>query len=513
MTKSIDQLRRDARALKKAHEAGDLLARQRIANHPPRGEGVPLKHADYLHVIARENSFASWPALKLAADLHGLDRAARQQRLAIALFHGQSHVIDRLLVETPDIAEGRLDLQVALYDRAAVEAALTADPFVAVRDIGGRPLLCHLAFSQYFRQRPDLEGDMLAIAGMLVAHGASVDASMPVSAETDHRLSALYGAVGHGDNMVLARWLLEHGANPDDNESLYHATELGHHEGLKMLLAHDADPRGTNALLRAMDFGDLCAVRILLDAGALADEFDGTHVGGERPWVVPALHQAARRMCGAEMIELLLDAGADPARRFEGCSAYGYARVFGNRALAQALEARGAALDLTPDERLLATAADGVDPAGATIDPAWLPEAYRNIIRTMLHLPGKLDHVKRLVAIGVEFDRADAEGLTPLHVAGWEGLPETMGYLMTLCPDLTHQNGYGGTLLSTIVHGSENCPDRAVRDHAGCVRLALQAGVPVPRRAPDLAGVPEIAEVLADWVERHPERVVEGGPA
>ncbi|TWI92503.1 hypothetical protein JM93_00045 [Roseibium hamelinense] len=279
-----------------------------------------------------------------------------------------------------------------------------------------------------------------------------------------------------------------------------------------MLLAHGADPRGTNALLRAMDFDDVEAVRMLLDAGGLADEFDGTHVGGERPFVVPALHQAARRMCSPEMVRLLLDAGADPARRFEGCSAYGYARVFGNAALSAELEARGGAVDLTHEEQLLAAAADGLQTGGRHLDPEKLPGAYRTIIRSVLHLPGRLAHVKRLVEIGVEFDQPDAEGLTPVQVAGWEGLADVMAYLMSLGPDLDHQNGYGGTLLSTILHGSENCPKRAGRDHVGCLLLALEAGVPLPRTAADRAGVPELAVLLESWAAQHPEQVVDGGP-
>ncbi|WP_339763647.1 ankyrin repeat domain-containing protein [uncultured Hoeflea sp.] len=512
MTKSIDQLRRDAKSLKKAHLSGDIHARQRIANHPPRPEGEVLKHADYLHVIARENNFASWSALKLAAELYGLDTAARKQRLRIALFHGQAHVINRLLSLSPDLADGQLGLQIALYDRTAVSSALRDDPSAATRLIGLRSPLCHLAFSRYIHQRPDLADDMIAIAEMLVENGASVDESMSLSTENDHQLSVLYGAIGHGDNMVLGRWLLEKGANPNDNESLYHATELGHHEGLRMLLEHGANPRGTNALLRAMDFDDITAVRMLLDAGALADEFDGTHVGGERPWVIPALHQAARRMSSPEMIRLLLDAGADPARQFEGCSCYGYARVFGNQALAREIEKRGAAPQLTSEETLLAMAADGADTQGRVIDAERLPEAYRNIIRTILHLPGKLDHIKRLVALGIEADHPDAEGLTPVQAAGWEGLPEVMGYLLSLGPNLSHQNGYGGTLLSTIMHGSENCPQKAARDHVGCLQLALDAGIAVPRNAADMAGSPEIASLLAAWCDDHPERLVDGGP-
>ena len=512
MTRSIDRLRRDAKALKKAFEAGDMPARQRIAAVGPRPDGTPLKHADYLHVIARETGFESWPALKLAAEVQGMDRATRQQRLKVAVYHGQTPVIARLLEADPGLAEGAFGLQVALYDRAAVAAVLAADPDAATRAWGPRRPMCHLAFSRYIHARPDLEADMLAIAGMLVDHGASVDDAYPAGPDTDHRLSALYGAIGHADNMALGRWLLEHGANPNDGESLYHATELGHHEGLRLLLAHGADPKGTNALLRAMDFHDVAAVKMLLEAGALADEFNGAPVGGERPWVVPALHQAARRMCGREMIETLLDAGADPARVHENLTPYAHARVFGNAALAEALAARGHDHRLDGTVAVLARAADGDLPEGTYVNPDTVPEGCRDIVRTILHLPGKLGHVKRLVAIGMEYDRPDAEGLTPVQVAGWEGLPEVLAYLLSLKPDLGHVNGYGGTLLTTIIHGSENNPAREGRDYIGCLRLALEEGVGLPRQAIDFAGDPEVAEFLADWAEARPGQVVPGGP-
>jgi hypothetical protein len=206
-----------------------------------------------------------------------------------------------------------------------------------------------------------------------------------------------------------------------------------------------------------------------------------------------------------------LEAGADPGRVFEGCTAYGYARVFGNADLARAIEARGEVPELTAEEKLLAMAADGPVPAGVYIDPAKLPEAYRNIIRMILYLPGKLDHVKRLVAMGVEYDRPDTEGLTPVQVAGWEGLPEVMGYLLSLKPDLSHVNDYGGTLLSTILHGADNCPDRADRDYIGCLTLALEQGVALPRAAIDFANEDEIADFLESWAEDHPGAVVAYG--
>lgn len=505
---SLDQMRRDAKSLKKAFETGDARARARAASYAARAGTADLKHADFLHVIAREHGFDSWPKLAWAAETIGLDRAARQRRLKIALFHGRTWQVERLLAETPDLARDQFGLACGLYDKQTVLRGLADDPACATRDFGPRRPMLHLAFSRYHKVRPDLIPDMIAIAEALIANGADVNDSMPAAPDNAHPLSALYGAIGHADNMVLGRWLLDHGANPNDAESLYHATELGHHEGLKMLLDFGADPTGTNALLRAMDFHDHAAVQMLLESGARADDFNSTSLGGEDPWVVPALHQAARRGSDRRMVDMLLDAGADPARVYQGAGVYGCACVFGNRALAQALEDRGHTAPLSQEETLMARAADGLDSPGAFIDPLKLPDAYRNIIRQVLHLPGRLEQVKRLVALGLEYDHPDAQGLTPVQLAGWEGLPEVMAYFLSLRPDLSHVNGYGGTLLSTIQHGAENNPDRDTRDHIACLRLALEQGVALPRGSADFAGRADVADFLTDWARAHPGQVV-----
>jgi ankyrin repeat protein len=507
MTNSLDKLRRDAKALKKTYEVGDKSALARVASHPPRPSGADLKHADFLHVIAQENGFASWPELKQVVAAQGLDRAGRQQRLKLALAQGQNAVVDRLLADTPNLADGLFGLQVALLNRDGVARMLADDPGRATRDSGPRRPMLHLAFSKRIHAMPARAADMIAIAEMLVENGASVNDSCAVAQGNDQRLSALYGAIGHADNMDLGQWLLDQGADPNDGESLYHATELGHLDGLAMLLKAGADPRGTNALLRAMDFQDHTAVQMLLDHGALPDDFKDAAAR-----TLPALHQAARRMCDARMIDLLLAAGADLGRNYQGASAYGYARVFGNMDLARAIEARGDAPELTRQEHLLAMAADDAVPPRTYLDPAKLPEAYRNIVRLIQHLPGKLSHVKRLVAMGAEYDRPDDAGQTPVQLAGWEGLPENLAYFITQKPDLSHVNGYGGTLLSTIIHGSENCPERAGRDYIGCLRLALEQGVALPARSADLAGDAAVVGFLSDWARDHPGQVVQGGP-
>ena len=86
-----------------------------------------------------------------------------------------------------------------------------------------------------------------------------------------------------------------------------------------------------------------------------------------------------------------------------------------------------------------------------------------------------------------------------------------LAFFLSQKPDLGHVNNYGGTLLSTIIHGSENNPSRKGRDHVDCLRLVLEEGVALPRKAIELAGEPEVAAYLADWAEARPGQVVEGG--
>ena len=223
------------------------------------------------------------------------------------------------------------------------------------------------------------------------------------------------------------------------------------------------------------------------------------------------VHHLARRGASGAVCALLIAAGADLGVRWHGgVTGYAAARVFGNAPLARLLEAAGVDTALSADEALLAEAAEGRVPEGRYIDPARLAPAYAGLIRELVHLPGRLPQIRALVAVGMEYDRPDAQGVPPVQAAGWEGLPDVLAYLIGLRPDLTRVNAYGGTLLGTILHGSENCPARAARDHLACLRLVLEHGMALPRSALQRAGVPEVAAFLADWAKAHPGQVVDG---
>ncbi|QPH55033.1 ankyrin repeat domain-containing protein [Pontivivens ytuae] len=504
MTLDPNRLRRDAKALLRAARAGDAAAAARLE---AVAKGTP-RHADALHVIAQDHSHESWPALVLAAETASMDRAAREEALKYALYLGNHPRVDSLLAADPTLARANLGLACALYDLEGVGGMLARDPQAATRLVAGpREPILHLTFSRHHQRAPEKREAMLAIAETLVAHGADVNASYPFQQGAEHRLSALYGALGHADNLPLARWLLEHGATPDDNESLYHATELGHLDGVRLLLEHGVTIAGTNALPRMLDFDNAEGVRLLLEAGADPNEGIAEHPSCEPPAVIPALHQAARRMCSAEVAELLIDHGADGTVPYREHTAYAQARIMGNHAVARVLEAHGQATPLDPVETLLAQAADGA-PRGRVTEEA-LSADIHCILTRLFGFEGRLEHAKRLVALGIDPDWRDEQDMSAIHIAGWEGLADEVAWLLTFDPDLEYKNMYGGNLLGTVIHGSDNAPARARRDHLTCARLVLEAGSPLHRSDITDAGTEEMESLLADWAEAHPDSVLE----
>ncbi|MEO1089778.1 MAG: ankyrin repeat domain-containing protein [Pseudomonadota bacterium] len=507
MAPSLDDLRRQAKRLKRAVAAGETDALMRAGTLFPNRE--TLGHVDALHVIAHEHGYESWPKLKFAAERRAMDREQRAERLKVALYLGQSWMVEDLLGDDPGLGSANFGLQCALYDFDGVRAVLTADPANATRVVGVRSPILHLAFSRRLRSAPEREAAMIAVAEALVAAGADVNDSYPAEPGSEHRLSALYGALGHAGNLPLAAWLLDHGASPDDNESLYHATELGHLEGIKLLMRHGVRTRGTNALARMLDFDDLDGARLLLDYGADPNEAVLDHPSGQPIDTIPALHQAARRGRDGRFATLLLQHGADGHALWQGHSAYALARIYGNAAFADALTTAGNALPLSETETILAACADGHRSPGRRLDGLPLsPEERRILARVILH-EDRLRHAQALVAVGIDPSTTEEMGMPPLHLAGWAGLPRQVAWLLTLAPDLGHVNDYGGDIVGTIVHGSQNRLDVDERDHVTCARLALEAGAPL-RRSDVVGAMNEaMAAFLDEWAETHPEQVVE----
>jgi len=497
---SLETYKRSARLLKKAHALGEADALARVAVHV---DGTrPVKHADFLHVAAREAGYESWPALKFALERAAMSRQERADRLKRALYHGQHWVTEKLLREEPDLKDADLGLLIALYDLKAVREVIAADPRAANRPVGRRSPILHLAFSKEIHRSPEKAHDMLALADLLAANGADVNDGYVAEPGGRHKLSALYGALCHAGNFELGRWFLAKGADPNDNESLYHSTELGNAKALEALLKHGARPDGTNALPRALDFDNEEMVRLLLEAGADPNTVEPDHPGGQPANTIPALHQAARRGASVSCVELLLNHGADPAMVWDGHTPYAMALIYGNLPAAKYLADRGHAAPLSENERILAACARGAETT-ARLAPDKLSEEDRSLLTRLAFIPGKLDHMKALVAAGLDPEVPDAMGLPPLHVAGWHGLVQELAYFLSLGPDLTRKNNFGGDALDTVVHGSEFAPRRLEADHVSCARLLLEAGSVLYESFVTGCGNEDMAAFLEDWRDTH----------
>lgn len=420
-----------------------------------------------------------------------------ERRLEVALYYGQFAVIEELLAEDPRLASSTFALQLATYDLDAVKARLASDREAATRLEGSRPPMAHLCFSSYHAVARDRRDAMLAIAEVLVEHGADPDTRVPAGAGEPPTLSVLYGALGHAGNLPLARWLLTNGASPNDFESLYHATELGHLDGVRLLLEHGADPLHTNALLRAIDMNDVEMVTMLLEAGADPDDPFGMDTLGTTTPSPPALWHAARNAASGAVAESLIAHGATLDRPWRGRDAFGTALVYGASDVVEVLRAHGAERPVTDHEALLAACVSGaVVPEDARIESRLVGGDDRTLPHTIAARPGAVPALGNLFRVGFDPTAVDDQGMPPLHVAAWEGLAENVAFLLTLPHDLGHRNAYGGDAMGTVIHGAEFCPHADQRDHVTCARLLLDAGaVPDPADV-EASGAPDLVRLL-----------------
>jgi hypothetical protein len=340
---------------------------------------------------------------------------------------------------------------------------------------GWAPLLyvCHSCFPS------------AALARDLLARGADPNATFR---NEYGDMSALYGAAGVAHDPELTRVLLEAGADPDDGESLYHATEAESTDCLRVLLEHGATTSHTNALAHALDGESLEHVRLLLEAGADANE-------------AALVAHAVRRGRGPEFVRLLAEHGADLDRpggeTWRGDvplrTPYQHARLRGRDETARTLAELGASTTLDPADEAVETIARGERPRAPL--PAVLdPDAQEVIVLAAL---------RRDLDVVVETVGADFRGVvggspegTLLHHAAWVGSPVLVGRLLQLGADPAGGAGSGdGTPLAWAAHGSSYhlLPGR---DYVAVAELLAAAGNAVEPGLLDAADGP-----LVDWLE------------
>jgi ankyrin repeat protein len=451
---NLEQLRKQAKELVRAARAGDADALDRLGGREPILARAQL-------VLAREHGYPSWPALVAAveASADAFVRAATDGRRARA---------EAMLAARPEIARDP-------WARLVLGHGWAGDPSRPGGPRDWAPIL-YVAHSS-FAPAP--------LARELLARGADPNASYR---NEYGEMPALYGAAGVVHDPELTRVLLEAGADPDDGESLYHAVEAPSPACLSALLEHGARPAGTNALAHALDEDRVEHVRLLLDAGA--DPNEGA-----------LLAHAVRRGCGAEMLRLLAEHGADLDRpggeTWRGDvplrTPYQHAALRALDEHAALLARLGAATDVAAEDLAAAAIARGERPA-APLPDTLDPDAQEVIILAALR--GHLEVVVDVV--GPDF-RGVVGGspVGPLIAhAGWVGRPDLVRRLLERGADAhAITDAPFDTPLAVAALGSQY-HELPGRDYVATAELLAAAGNPVERRLLDVADGP-----LAEWLE------------
>ncbi|HUE89306.1 MAG TPA: ankyrin repeat domain-containing protein [Vicinamibacterales bacterium] len=312
---SLENLKKQAKALQKAWRSGDPDAVARLRAIHPRYTGTSGQQAsdarprltDCQLMLAREAGFDTWPQLRAAVE--SADKEPADQFVDLAClcyddphfdhrsFYARAH---EMLRQNPWLAEAGIWSAAAAGNASAVARFLDRNRELVSRPgpNGWVPLIC----ACYSRVTPlDPSHSTFDVAKLLLDRGANPNAcTMKGNADerldqTPRRFTALTGTFGGGSTGLanqpphprwreLAELLLERGADPADERALMHNQTAC----LDMLLRHglkpDAQTQDVTLMGRALSLavrrGHTDQVRLLLSSNARADEiFDG-----KTPW-------------------------------------------------------------------------------------------------------------------------------------------------------------------------------------------------------------------------------------
>jgi ankyrin repeat protein len=502
---NLDHLRRQAKRLLRDARAGEATALQRFsANLPAARDGLGTaalaQDAFRLHdaqsVVAREHGFRSWTELKRYVEWALSAAAERLSRWLRFVFERQAReraLALRMLREEPSLVGGDPWLACVVGDVDRIERALGDDPGFANRPGGpdAMPPLAAVTCSQLIRE-PAFEQPLLASARLLIDHGADVDGRWTDPRFPDDPLSVLYGAAGRTHHAGMTKLLLDAGADPNDNESLYHSVESRDAACTRLLLAAGARVGGTNAVARALDYDRPESLRMLL-----ADRGEAT----DRHW----LHHAILRGRSASDIRTLVEAGADlTAQDRAGASVYRFASLSGRQDVVALLRERGVTEELTAEDAFVAACASGQEAAARALleaRPDMIPSLGERQLETMPQLAalGRHEAVHIMLSLGWPREVKTAWHATALNLAIFVGDAAMVRLLLEHGADWRTQHGHGDNALGTLSFASRanDVGDPAPRDYAGCAAALVDHGVP----ASAFAGYgfsPEVADLLDD---------------
>jgi ankyrin repeat protein len=459
---SLEQLRKQAKDLLRAHRAGDPEAVARVAAHHPHPD-EPLKLTGAQLVIAREHGFPSWPRL-----------GAYVERVAA---YGPE--LEHAYHEDLDYYEGRaFGLRASAEDGTPGATAAFERWHAPVTEAGARAVVArahgfaswqalrrHVAglrdagepFARAYRaiEAHDVEALRVQLdrfPGLVAAKGTNGNDLLGMAGATcDERLVALLlergadpnAANAHGWTPLhqagysglppLARMLLDAGARPDmfargdGGTPLVIALFWGHRQTAELLAEHGVHPRNLRA---AAGLGRVDLVDELLPAdGRLAPEA-GAHRGFYRP------HSGFPHWEPRDDPQEVVDEALAWAARNDAVE------------VLDVLVARGADLEA---------------------------DVYRGSALMWAAAEGKVAAVRRLLALGADPNGrstfggpSHGEGVTPLHLAAGDGHLEVIEALLDAGADPTLRDAlHGGPAVGWAKHWGQAAAVELLRSRGG----------------------------------------------
>jgi len=315
----LEQQRKRAKELLRAHRAGDTSASARVVAH--FGPTSELKLAGAQHVVAREAGFDSWPKLKLHLTQASQSRAELVTTAIAAALAGRADAVQTALAIAPDLPLRSLHLAAALADEAAITSELDRSAKEALNPAGplqATPLayLCHAELGHDLSETREVRA---RIARRLIAAGADPNECVDAPDTPGGKLSVLSAAARFTRSAELVDELLAAGAvlEPPGSTAgppappLVGAALGGSFPCLQRLL-HAGAPawQAREALEVAIEREDRRMAEALLAYGCLPDQ-----AGRWRGRQGSCLHAALALGRDSTFLELLLDGGASLEKR------------------------------------------------------------------------------------------------------------------------------------------------------------------------------------------------------
>ena len=491
---SLEQYRKQAKDLVKTFKSGDPESLERIEKHHPRFRklseteirNAKFALADAQFIVAREHDFESWP--QFAKHLEELIRERSVASLdnpwvafieAACVPRDSGHASGTLegakaiLAAYPEVASSNIHTAAILGGDIAVRRFLALDLRNATAKGGpyGWDALTHLCFSRFLRLEHGRSDGFVRAATALLDAGASANTGWMENNHQPHPEweSALYGAAGVAHHAELTRLLLERGADPNDEETPYHAPETHDNAALKVLVESgklNEESLGT-ILLRKTDWHDYEGIKWLLERGVDPNR--------TARWGRTAIHNAVLSANDLKIFEVLLDHGADPTLiadrpdRWQpassGKSAVATAARAGRGDVLELFERRDIPIELHGVEGLISACARNHEASVRSIagrEPQLVRELVAEGGKLLAEFAGvgNTDGVRLLLDLGVDSGALYKEGngyfdvaknSTALHVAAWRAQHATVKLLIERGAPVNMPDGKGRTPLALAV--------------------------------------------------------------